>query len=95
MFSFLTGKTDRADTFIDRMERARSDGYSRGEHQARVLKLALGKDFQPEQAVDWINTAIDDGRSELQAQHAREREVEAWDMSCRIMFMVMIADDRS
>ena len=35
--------------------------------------------------------AIDDGRAELQAQHALEREVDAWETSCRIMFMMQIS----
>jgi hypothetical protein len=52
--------------------------------------LAVGKVFEREQALDWLTTAIDDGRAELEAQHALEREIEAWDMSCRIAFMVAI-----
>jgi hypothetical protein len=34
---------------------------------------------------------MDEGRGDVEAQHAIEREVDAWDMSCRIMFMVMTA----
>jgi hypothetical protein len=55
--------------------------------------LAVGKVFARESALDWLSTAIDDGRRELDAQHALEREVEAWDMSCRIAFMVAITED--
>jgi hypothetical protein len=28
-----------------------------------------------------LNVVIDDGRAELEAQHALEREIEAWDMT--------------
>jgi len=52
--------------------------------------LAVGKDFEQHQALDWLGAAIDDGRIELEAQHALERETEAWDMSCRIAFLVAI-----
>jgi hypothetical protein len=44
--------------------------------------------FEREQALDWLNTAIYRGCAELQSQHALEREVEAWDTSCRIAFLV-------
>jgi len=73
------------------MARARDDAYSRGFLEAKLFKLAVGKDFDRKQALDWMNTVVDDGRAELKNQHALEREIEAWDMSCRIAFMVAIA----
>jgi hypothetical protein len=82
----------RVDTFQARMDRARDDAYSRGLLEASLFKMAVGKDFERRQALDWLDTVIDDGRSELEDQHAREREIEAWDMSCRIAFLVAIAE---
>ncbi len=79
------------DSFQARMQRARNEGYARGAREAKLFELAVGKVFEREQALDWLNTAIDDGRAELVAQHALEREIEAWDMSCRIAFLVAIA----
>jgi hypothetical protein len=74
------------------MQRARKEGYARGAQEATLFRLAMAAPFQRERAArDWLNTAIDVGRAELQAQHALEREVDAWDMSCRIMFMVQIS----
>jgi hypothetical protein len=37
---------------------------------------------------------IEGGLKELNDQHASEREVEAWDMSCRIAFLLEIAPRR-
>ena len=90
---FPTFSTGQANTFQARMERARNEGYSRGAREAKLFKLAVGKVFERESALDWLSTAIDDGRRELDAQHALEREIEAWDMSCRIAFMVAITED--
>jgi hypothetical protein len=53
--------------------------------------LPPGGIYQKQQALDWLNTAIDAGRAQLEAQHALEREIERWDISCRIMFWVMLA----
>jgi hypothetical protein len=80
-----------ADTFEARMQRARKEGYARGDREARLFRLATTDAFQREQALDWLNTTIDDGRADLQDQRALEREIDAWDMSCRIMFMVQIS----
>jgi hypothetical protein len=73
------------------MQRARNEGYARGAREATLFRLSMAGAFQREQVQDWLKTAVDDGRAELQAQHALEREVDAWDMSCRIMFMVRIS----
>jgi hypothetical protein len=91
---FQIFKPGRADTFVSRMERVRNDAYSRGTFEGKVFKLAVGRDFQREQALDWLSTVIDEGREDLEAQHALEREVEAWDMSCRIAFLVEITPRR-
>jgi hypothetical protein len=77
--------------FEARIQRAQNEGYVRGAQEARLFRLAMVGAFQREQVLDWLNTAVDDGRADLQAQHALEREIDAWDMSCRIMFMVQIS----
>jgi hypothetical protein len=88
---FPTFRPARADTFAARLQRARSEGHARGAGEAELFKLAVGKVvFERQQALDWLNTAVVDGRAELDAQHALEREIEAWDMSCRIAFLVAI-----
>jgi hypothetical protein len=78
----------------ERLARSRSGGYARGAREAKLFWLATGGRFQQQQALDWLNAAIDEGCAELEAQHALEREIEGWDMSCRIMFMVEIAAKR-
>jgi hypothetical protein len=78
-------------TLEARMQRARNEGYVRGAREAKLFRLATPGAFQREQALDWLNTAVDDGCADLQAQRALEREIDAWDMSCRIMFMVQIS----
>jgi hypothetical protein len=81
----------RTDSFPSRMKRARNEGYLRGSREGRLFTLAVGESFKREQALDWLDTVIEEGRAELDYQHASDREVEAWDMSCRIAFFVEIA----
>jgi hypothetical protein len=86
---FPTFRRARADTFAARMQRARSEGYERGANEAKLFKRSVGKSiFERQQVIDWLNRAIEDGRVELESQHAWKREIEAWDMSCRIAFLV-------
>jgi hypothetical protein len=86
---FAIFKPAHAHTFEARMQRARNDGYATGAAEAQLFKIAMGNlVFEREQVLDWLNAAISKGRSELQSQHAFEREIEAWDMSCRIAFLV-------
>jgi hypothetical protein len=56
--------------------------------------LAVGNAITRERAMDWLDSTIDEGRVEPECQRATEREVEAWDMSCRIAFLVEIAPRR-
>ena len=85
---FLASKTGRADSFQARMQRARDEGFLRGAREGKLFKLSVGKVFDRQQALDWLDNVIDEGRSELADQHAWEREIEAWDMACRIAFLV-------
>ena len=87
---FFTFKRTGADTFEARMHRARNEGYVRGAREAKQFKAAVGKVLERERAVDWLNNAIYDGRADLQAQNVAKREIEAWDTSCRIAFLVAI-----
>jgi hypothetical protein len=87
-------KVDRADTFTSRMKRAKDEGYLCGSREAKLFTLAVGGAFTREQAMDWLDSTIDEGRVDLECQHATEHEVEAWDMSCRIAFLVEIAPRR-
>ena len=83
-------RSGRVDTFGERMRRARSEGSRRGRHEAKLFRLAVGKTVDRAKALDWLNTVVDEGRAELAAQHAHEREIEAWDMSCRVAFLLEI-----
>lgn len=88
--SFRATKSSHLAGRQGRMDRARNEGFLRGSREGKLFKLAVGKDFDRQQCLDWLNTVIDEGRSELVDQHAWEREIETWDMACRIAFWVEI-----
>jgi hypothetical protein len=80
----------RPDTLSERLARSRSEGYAHGAQEAKLYRLATAGLHERRAALDWLNTAIEGGRADLEAQQTSEREVNAWDMSCRIMFWVML-----
>lgn len=83
-------RNDRTYNLSGRMTRARNEAYLRGAHEAKVFRLVTGNAYRRDQALDWLNNAVQEGRSELETQHALGYEIEAWDMSCRIMFWVTL-----
>jgi hypothetical protein len=77
----------------DRLQRARSAGEARGALEAKLFRVSRsGKAPDYYQALEWLQAVVDEGRSELETQRAFERELEAWEMSCRIAFMIRLAD---
>jgi hypothetical protein len=81
-------------SLLAHLERARQSGYAYGDREAKVMLLAHAG-FDQRQAVGWLNTKMQEGRANLIAQRATEREIEAWDLSCRIMFMVRISASKT
>ena len=73
-----------------RMERARQSGYADGGREARLMMIALGKQFERSKAIGWLNTAVEKGRADKLVQRVIDREIDAWEMSCRIMFVITI-----
>jgi hypothetical protein len=89
--SLFTRSSAPFESFAACIQRAKKEGSICGSREAKLFRLAMGKvAFARDEAHSWLNTVVNDGRAELEAQHALEREVEAWDMSCRIAFMIEI-----
>jgi hypothetical protein len=72
------------------LQQARNRGYASGASEARLFKSAVGKSYGRSQALDWLGGAVAIGRTDLANKHAQEREIDAWDLSGRIAFMVAI-----
>jgi hypothetical protein len=87
---FRTSKSSDV-SLTARLGRARQSGYADGGREAKSMLLALGKWFEQSQAIGWLNTVVEEGRADLLAQRAIDREIDARDLSCRIMFLVTIS----
>jgi hypothetical protein len=89
MARFLGTRPNRGDAFHARSERAREKGHAKGLAEGKAFLLAMGKkNFQPQEVHSWLSNVIVRGRAELEAQHALDHEIEAWDMACRVMFLL-------
>jgi hypothetical protein len=95
MVSIFSSRSSETSSYRARLEKMREEGCMRGAQEAGMFRLAAGKYYQPPQVHDWINQAIEEGRRELEAQHALEREIETWDLACRTMFLLMTIRDWS
>lgn len=74
-----------------RIRRARQSGYADGGREAGLMLIALGKKFDKTKAIGWLNTAVEKGRAAKLRRRRIDCEIDAWEMSCRIMFVVTMA----
>jgi hypothetical protein len=85
-----TRRPGRVSSLEASLQQARNRGYASGASEARLFESAVGKGYGRSQALDWLGGAVAIGRTDLASKRAQEREIDAWDMSCRIAFMVAV-----
>jgi hypothetical protein len=90
---FRTSKSTDA-SLVARLERA-PIWLRRWRPRSQIDVTCYRKGFERSQAIGWLDTVIEEGRADLLAQRAINREIDAWEMSCRIMFMVAISASKS
>jgi hypothetical protein len=69
--------------------RLREGAYDRARREARLLLSAEGPDRPFRHTLERLDRVIAEGRRELAAQRVPARDIEAWDTSCRIMFLLI------
>jgi hypothetical protein len=71
-------------------QKIRQSGNVWGAREAKLAVASLGNPITHDQAVAWINRAIDHRSGELRVTGASVEDIEAWDWACRIMFMLKV-----
>jgi hypothetical protein len=61
-----------------------------GAREAKLAVASLGNPITHDQAVAWVNGAIDHRSGELRIAGASVEDIEAWDWARRIMFMLKV-----
>jgi hypothetical protein len=69
LFRTLRGGRD-ADPLGRRMRRARKEGALCGRREAKLFRLAVRRAADRAKAIDWLNTAVSEGRAELEGGSA-------------------------
>ena len=89
--AFFGSKRISGDSYAARLCRARREGAALGELEAKLFRRAAsGKKWERQDALNWLNSAIQAARVELEVQHPLERELEIWERAYRIAFLVRI-----
>jgi hypothetical protein len=71
-------------------QKIRRAGNALGAREAKLAAASLGNPITHDQAVAWVNGAIDRRSGELRVAGASAKDIEAWDWACRIMFMLKV-----
>jgi hypothetical protein len=67
----------------------RNEAYDRANREARLLLSAEGPGRSFRDVLERLDRVVADGRRELAARRVPARDIEAWDTSCRIMFLLI------
>ena|ERR1700752_4472923 len=90
MRSFFGSRSSRSSVYVARLNRMREEGRARGSAEGRLFLRAFGKTkFQPHEVHDWLSQVVTEGRAKLEAENALDREIDAWDMACRVAFLLI------
>jgi hypothetical protein len=90
MARFLGARPNRGDTYLARLQCMREEGHAKGSAEGQLFLRTFGTTkFQPQVVHDWLSRVVAQGRGELVAQHALDQEIEAWDMACRVAFLLI------
>ena len=90
MVRFLGARPNRGDTYRARLQCMREEGHAKGSAEGKLFLRAFSKTkFEPHEVHVWLSQVVARGRAELVAQHALDQEIEAWDMACRVAFLLI------
>ncbi|MEO6839877.1 MAG: hypothetical protein ABI192_03835 [Bradyrhizobium sp.] len=71
-------------------QKIRQSGNAWGTREAKLAVASLGNPITHDQAVAWVNGAIDHRSGELRVAGTSVEDIEAWGWACRIMFMLKV-----
>ena len=67
----------------------RVDAYDRAAREARLFLSAAGPARSFRDVLERLDRVVADGRRDLVARRRAPKDIEAWDTSCRIMFLLI------
>jgi hypothetical protein len=87
---FVDGRAVGSDILAQRSPDLRRVGHAHGAREAKLIAATFGDRITRDKAVTWINGAIAERSDELRPAGTTDKDIEAWDWACRIMFMLKI-----
>ena len=68
----------------------RRDGHEWGKKEAQLAIHNLGNSITRDAAIAWINRAIEKRADYLRASGLSPSDLKAWDVACRVTFMLNV-----
>jgi hypothetical protein len=77
------------------MTATHDNGSRTGASEARRYLRTVRSDPDQRLAYEWLNAVIAAGRCALQQEGVDQADIEHWDNSCRVMFLLMTVERRN